>query len=271
MGKKSLSPDAFSEVITTGNASFEPKPKNPVLICGLPGSGYVGKLAAEHLIDVFKAKKFREYDSPTFPPQANVGDDGSVRPVRGEFYYGETGQGRDLLIFTADAQPSTSRGEYELSDIVLKHGRKYGARFVISLAAYITGSFSEEQRVFGASSSREMGEMLSEHGVRLMKEGAITGMNGLFMGMAPLHGMDGVCLLGETSGYMVDPIASKAVLERLSSILKLEIDISTLNERAEEAKELIGEIQKMAAAEQGALPKGETSRTGGTGQPGYIG
>lgn len=231
----------------------------------------MGKLAAEHLIDVFKAKKFREYDSSTFPSQANVGDDGVIRPIRGEFYHCETGQGRDLLIFTADAQPATSRGEYELSEIVLRQGKKYGARLVISLAAYITGNFSEEQRVFGASNSQKRAEMLSQHGVRLMKDGAITGMNGLLMGMASLHAMDGVCLLGETSGYMVDPIASKAVLERLASILKLEVDVSTLNKRAEEAKELIGEIQRMAAAEQGVLPRGESSPPGGTGQPGYIG
>jgi proteasome assembly chaperone (PAC2) family protein len=28
-----------------------PKLKNPSLICGLPGSGYVGKLAVDHLIE----------------------------------------------------------------------------------------------------------------------------------------------------------------------------------------------------------------------------
>ena len=124
---------------------FEPKPSNPVVICGLPGSGYVGKLAVEHLISVFHAKRFKEYHSPSFPPQANVGDDGIVNQVRGEFYHAETGQGRDLLIFTADAQPTSSRGEYELSDVVVQDGKKLGAVLVISLAAFITGNFSEEE------------------------------------------------------------------------------------------------------------------------------
>ena len=32
------------------------KLKNPILICGMPGSGYVGKLAAEHLIDEYNGK-----------------------------------------------------------------------------------------------------------------------------------------------------------------------------------------------------------------------
>jgi hypothetical protein len=251
---------------------FEPDPKNPVVVCGLPGSGYVGKLAAEHLISVFHAKRFKEYHSPTFPPQANVGDDGVVHQVRGEFYCAETGQGNDLLIFTADAQPMTSRGEYELSDIVLQDGKRLGATLVISLAAYITGNFSEEQRVFGASSSTEMCGRLTENGVRVMKEGTITGMNGLVIGMAGLNGMDAMCLLGETSGYMVDPAASQRVLEALGRILKMKIDLATLTERAVEAKELMGQIQKMAAAgqegeaESGAFGQGVSKR-----QPGYIG
>ena len=46
-----------------------PKGANPVLICGLPGSGYVGKLAADHLIRSFELKKVAEYNSATFPPR----------------------------------------------------------------------------------------------------------------------------------------------------------------------------------------------------------
>jgi len=259
-------------VALSTEALFDPKPRNPVVICGLPGSGYVGKLAVEHLISVFHAKRFKEFHSPSFPPQANVGDDGIVHPVRGEFYYAETGQDNDLLIFTADAQPSTSRGEYELSDVVLQDAKGLGAALVISLAAYITGDFAEEQRVFGASSSTELGARLTENGVKMMKEGTITGMNGLVIGMASLKGMDGICLLGETSGYMIDPAASQRVLEALSRILKMKIDLSTLSERAVEAKELMNQIQRMAAAGQQGEAGQEAFRQGRSNrQPGYIG
>ena len=37
-----------------------------------------------------------------------------------------------------------------------------------------------------------------------MDDGAITGMNGLIVGLAKLKGIRGTCLLGETSGYVVD-------------------------------------------------------------------
>ncbi|MGD0636545.1 MAG: PAC2 family protein [Nitrososphaerales archaeon] len=244
---------------------FEPKPKSPILICGLPGSGYVGKLAVDHLVASFKGKLFEEFYSGSFPPHANVDAAGVGRAIRGELYLCETGQRNDLLVFTADAQPTTSDGEYELSETVLKAAMKRGATTVFALAAYITGGFTAEQRVFGAATSQELLSELTENGVRAMKEGGISGMNGVIVGTAGLLGLDGACLLGETSGYLVDPVASQAVLEALARILKLDIDLTELKDRASEAKELIGQIQGMT--EEGADARGAVR----SGQPGYIG
>ena len=90
-------------------------------------------------------------------------------------------------------------------------------------------------------------------------------MNGIIVGMAGLLGMDGSCLLGETSGYLVDPIASQLVLEALSRVMKLKIELGKLSERAIEAKQVMGDIRTMT--EQGTEPGGSQR----TGQPGYIG
>ena len=57
-----------------------PRASNPVLVCGLPGSGYVGKLAADHLVSTLKLRKVAEYTSSTFPPQVSVKEDGTAEP-----------------------------------------------------------------------------------------------------------------------------------------------------------------------------------------------
>jgi proteasome assembly chaperone (PAC2) family protein len=93
-----------------------PSPVKPVLVCGLPGSGYVGKLAADYLVTVFKAKKVAEFYAASFPPHVNVNEDGIALRLKGELFHAETGQGNDLLVFTADAQPASSAGEYELAE-----------------------------------------------------------------------------------------------------------------------------------------------------------
>lgn len=242
-----------------------PKAKEPVLVCGLPGSGYVGKLAADHLVDSLKLKKVAEYSSPTFPPQVSVKEDGTVDPPRAGLYFAET-KGRGIFVFTADAQPTTSEGEYELSDAVVKFAKKCGTKKVYTLAAYITGSFSNSPRVFGAGTSKSMAGSLSEKGVTLMKDGGISGMNGLLIGLAALRGLEGACLLGETSGYVVDAGASKAVLEMLSKVVGLTLDTSKLKEKAEETQRVISQLQAMAEQSREAAPQ-----SGREQRPGYIG
>jgi len=257
---------AYGDPVVSEKVEEVPDAANPVLVCGLPGSGYVGKLAADHLVSLFKLKKVAEYSSPTFPPQVSVKEDGTVDPPKGELYYASSKKGKGLLVFTADTQPTTSEGEYELSDAVVKFAKRCGVKRVYTLAAYITGSFSKSPRVYGTATSREMVDLLADNGVTLMKDGGISGMNGLLIGMAALRGLEGACLLGETSGYVVDAGASKAVLELLSKVLDLPIDTSKLEEKAEETRKVISQLQAMADQARETAPQPSREQ-----RPGYIG
>jgi uncharacterized protein len=242
-----------------------PKARSPVLVCGLPGSGYVGKLGADHLIDVFKAKVVAEYGCDSFPPQVNVREDGTAAPLKAELFFAKMKNGPDLFVFTADAQPMTSEGEYELSDAVVSFAKKCGVKTVYTLAAYITGAFSNTPKVFGAATSKRMLDKMAENGVTLMKDGGISGMNGLLIGVAALRGIEGACLLGETSGYLVDAAASKSVLEMLSKIVGVSVDTEKLKEKAEETQRMISQLQGMSeqTQESAAQPRRDQ-------RPGYI-
>ena len=111
-----------------------------------------------------------------------------------------------------------------------------------------------------------MAGLLGENGVTLMKDGGISGMNGLLIGVAALRGIEGACLLGETSGYVVDAGASKAVLELLSKILDIPIDTSKLEEKAEETSKVISQLQAMADQARETIPQPTRDQ-----RPGYIG
>ena len=259
MAERQLLPEVQVRSLST------PSPVKPVLVCGLPGSGFVGKLAADYLVTAFKAKKVAEFYSTSFPPHVNINDDGIAVRLRGELHHAQTGQQNDLLIFTADAQPATSAGEYELADAVLRMAKGLGASMVFSLAAYVTGSFVRERRVFGTATSADVLPRLSENGVQVMRDGGISGMNGIIVGMAKLHEMEGVSLLGETAGYLLDPAASHSVLESLSRILGVRIDLASIEERAKEAQQIFGQVQRMT--EQGVE---EVRGAKEEGKPGYI-
>jgi proteasome assembly chaperone (PAC2) family protein len=59
--------------------------------------------------------------------------------------------------------------------------------------------------------------------------------------------MQGTCLLGETSGYVVDAKASKSILESLLSIVGIMIDMTNLDKRAKDTEMLIQTMQQQVA------------------------
>lgn len=69
-------------------------------------------------------------------------------------------------------------------------------------------------------------------------------MNGIVVGIAKRRGMKGTCLLGETSGYVIDAKASKAILETVVRILNLKIDMTNIERRAKDTEMLIKTIEQ---------------------------
>lgn len=109
-----------------------------------------------------------------------------------------------------------------------------------------TGQHVEKTQVLGAATTNELAEMLKEHDVKLRSaDGGIIGASGLLLGLGMYRGMNGVCLMGETPGYFIDADASKAVLIALIDILKLEVNVAKLEERAEETRKMISRAQQM--------------------------
>ncbi len=238
--------------MSTENISIEysstPTLNNPVLICGLPGSGYVGKLAIDHLIDKLNAKQFANVYSSSFPPQVSIQNDGTIDLVKNSFYSCKSDD-HDLVFLTGDAQPVSAQGEYALADEIINMCNKMQIKTIYTLAAYITGKFSKVPKVYAASTSSEAVEDFSKLGILILNNGNITGMNGVIVGTAKKSSIIGSCLLGETSGYVIDAKASKAVLESLCKILHLTVDMSELEQRAKDTEELIKTLQAQASAQ----------------------
>lgn len=221
-----------------------PQLKDPLLICGLPGSGYVAKIALDFLVTELKSTPLATIYSSSFPPQVLIRADGSAELSKHEISY-VRGQNGDLLLYTGDAQPINPQAEYELSNKVLELAAELGVKKVFTLAAYITGQFVKTPRVFGTATSQDLLRLLVQNGVNVMSEGSITGMNGLIIGLAALKGMEGACLLGETSGYVMDPKASYAVLSLLKKLINLDIDLTLLEERAKQGEVLRSILESM--------------------------
>jgi proteasome assembly chaperone (PAC2) family protein len=69
--------------------------------------------------------------------------------------------------------------------------------------------------------------------------GGIVGAAGLILGLGAMRGIDAICLMGETSGYLVDPRSATSVLTVLSNLLNVPVDPTQLNDRAAEMERMI--------------------------------
>ncbi|GAB7008473.1 proteasome assembly chaperone family protein [Halorubrum trueperi] len=225
----------------------EPALDDPVLIEGLPGVGHVGKLAAEYLLEEFDGELVRRVYSTEFPPQVNVDGDGVAELTCAEFHAVET-DGADLLVLTGDHQAGSNAGHYRLTSTFLDVAEEFGAGRAFALGGVPTGELVEEYTVLGAVSGGGLIDELTDAGVEFRPDepaGGIVGVSGLVLGLGGRRGLDAACLMGETSGYLVDPKSARAVLETLETLLDFSVDYESLEDRAEEMEEVVGKIREM--------------------------
>ena len=202
------------------------KLKNPIFICGLPDSGFVGKICSYHFIKGVKAIKFAELYSAFLPAQVIVNENGTIEPLKFEFYYKKGKQ--DLIIFTGDVQAETAEGQYNVSNAVLQFIKNYNCIKVYTFGAFVTPNPSNPPKVYGTANSNKSLKQLSKYGIENMKKGNIIGMNGLLFSLADKFGLEGFGIYSETQGDYPDPKAAKQLIKVISKITGLKPNLREL-------------------------------------------
>jgi len=87
-----------------------PELENPILICGLPGSGFVGKLSIDYLIEKLRGTKFADIFSSSFPAQVTIQADGTIELSKCSLFFCKNNP-NDLVFLTSDAQPVSPQAE----------------------------------------------------------------------------------------------------------------------------------------------------------------
>ncbi|KXB05072.1 hypothetical protein AKJ48_00400 [candidate division MSBL1 archaeon SCGC-AAA261O19] len=222
----------------------EPKLENPVTVAGLPGIANIGKLAVEYLINELESEKFAELYTDYFPGWV-VRDSGLIEGLRVNFYEGGLeGSDRDFILVTADAQASSSTGQYKLSRKVLDVIADQAADMMVTMAAFLAPR-EDKSLVVGAATDAETAKLIEDHGVELLEGGRIVGMNGLLVSLAYEKGIEGCCLLGTTLGGVMDEDASKNVLSSLSDVLEFDLDLANFKDQVPDLPKLKPPKMKM--------------------------
>jgi len=213
--------------------------------------GEVAFKAVTYLIDKLKAEVFAE-----ILPQEFFYLTGSV-VVNGileipalpysKFYYWKNKNGKnDLIIFLSSAQPDLIKAE-EYTKKIIQVAKIFKTKMAVCFAAMPQPiDHTQKSNVCFSSTSKRISDYLKKLGLDVLSTGQISGMNGLFLGLAKKEGLDGFCLLGEIPLYTIqieNPKASYSVLEALCRVLDIKIDFSGLIEQSETMEK---EINKLA-------------------------
>lgn len=227
-----------------------PRLKKPYLIVAWPGMGEVAFKAASYLIEKLNAEEFAVLPAEDFFYLAgSVVKNGLLSTSdlpESKFYFWKNKEGKnDLIIFLSNAQPDLARAE-GYSKIIIQAAKSFKVDRVISFASMPQGiDHTQDPGVWFAATSEEVSNNLKKLNLKSLKEGLISGMNGLFLGIAKREGLDGFCLLGEIPLYTIqieNPKASRAVLETLVAITGMQVDLSGLSIQAQAMEDEINKL-----------------------------
>lgn len=201
---------------------FKPVLENPILVQGLPGFGNVGKIAAYLLIKFCGAKSFAQFYSPSFPDYVSVDTNGICRLPRYEFYAAPM-EKNDFIVMTGDTQPSFDDvvAHYQVCSEILDFVEEYGCSFLVTIGGV---PISEEKaQVYVAATSPRLTTEFMEKGAVIYSKGKILGATGLMVGLARERGIEGITLLGATTGLKADRGAGFSVFKFLMKALGNEV------------------------------------------------
>lgn len=195
-----------------------PNLKKPIFVQGLPGFGNVGKIASHLLIKFCGAKPFADLYSPSFPDYVSVNSKGICRLPRYEFYAAPM-EKNDFIIMTGDTQPSFDDvvAHYMLCGEILDFVEKQGCSLIVTIGG--VPLTEEKAQVYVAATSPRLATEFMEKGAVIYSKGRIVGATGLTLGLAKERSLEGVCLLGATTGFTADRGAGFSVFRFLTKAL----------------------------------------------------
>ena len=233
-----------------------PKLNSPVMLAAWPGIGNVALIVATYLLRKLNFKELGEIEAANFfDPIGVVVKDNVVEspqfPQSQFYYWKNTGEGGDIILFIGEDQPATKG--YELANCVLDLALRFEVKRIYTCAAAITRIHHTEQPdVWGVATSQPVTEDLKRYNLVQRGNLHISGLNGLLLGVAKERDIEGVCLLGEVPVYATriqNPMAALAVLKVLATMLDLKIDMDELAQMAAETKERMKQVAAEAMEE----------------------
>lgn len=210
-------------------------PKSPIVIEAFPSKGFVSTIAAKYMIDELNMEVIGSIKSDRVQSIAVVHDHKPMHPIR--IYLKEN----LVVIFSEVNVPFQHVGEF--TEAISNWFKEIKPKEVILLAGISGKSTEKEHEIFSITTDKEVEKKLKNLKVEDMDEGMLTGVSSDLLLFCVENNIPVTSLMAETH-YTPDPLGSASMLEILTSLLNLKIDIKKLVEKGEEVEKMFHEISE---------------------------
>lgn len=213
------------------------------VLMGFPGSGLVGTIALQYMVDQLEFELIGTMTSKYFPPLAMMNKGVINEPVR--IY-----QKGNIAAIVADI-PIHPMICYEITNGLLDWLEQFKPKEVLTIAGIITNE--PEKRVFGVATTAEALKRISDITL-ILPIGSISGIASSLLTECKVRNIPAFGLLGETVNAP-DPRASAATIEVLNKMYDLKLDVQPLIEQAVEIEQTMGKIAEEVQQSAETSPK----------------
>jgi uncharacterized protein len=217
--------------------------KDAAVLMGFPGSGLVGTIALQYMVEQLEFELIGTMTSKFFPPLAMMNKGVINDPVR--IYLKN-----DVAAIVADI-PIHPMICYEIANGLLDWLALFKPKEVLTIAGIITNE--PEKRVFGVATTLEALPRIQDI-TQILPIGSISGIASSILTECKIRGIPGYGLLGETVNAP-DPRSSAATIEVLNKMYNLGLDVQPLIDQAVEIEQSMGKLAEEVQQSAEQSPK----------------
>ncbi|MFA6331634.1 MAG: proteasome assembly chaperone family protein [Methanoregula sp.] len=229
------------------NIISRPLPENGAVLLGFPGSGLVGTIALQYMVDQLNFEQIGSMNSRYFPPLAMMNKGLINDPVR---VYSKNIGDNTITAIVADI-PIAPPICYEIASALMEWLEPFKPKEVLTIAGIVTNE--PEKRVFGVATTEDALHRIQDHTL-VLPIGSISGIASSILTECKARNIPALGLLGETINAP-DPRASAATIDVLNKMYNLALDVQPLIEQAVEIEQTMGKLAEEVQQSADTSPK----------------
>ncbi|MEM1657438.1 MAG: PAC2 family protein [Candidatus Jordarchaeales archaeon] len=227
------------------------KVEHPKVIIGLPDVGLVGVILVNHMIQTMNMKEVGYVESDLFPPIMILHKGKPHHPLR--IY-----QKDDLLLFVSEiAIPPIAI--YDTSREICEWVKLKEASLVLPIGGTPVPNrmMIDKPKVFAIPVGDDVRKIAEKFGIEIFEEGMIVGPYARIIAECEKYKIPCLTLLSQSYPNYPDPGAAAAAAEVLSKVINIGIDVTPLEEQAEEIRLRMRDLMKRTMLEMERMGKSQ--------------